>query len=82
MPLGFPVDPEVYKINKGSSASIISASQYLSAFSSKGSNRTSLSLTRLILELILFTTKTVSTISHSNRASSTIPFKSIVFPPL
>ena len=80
--MGFPVDPEVYNINNGSSASITSALQNFSAFSNKGLNKTSLPSTRFILELIRLTTSTVSTISASNKASSTIPFKSIVLFPL
>ena len=82
IPFGVPVEPEVYKINNGSSASIISASHISDALSNKGCNHLSRPSFILISEFILFATKTVSTPEQLFRASSTIPFKSIVFAPL
>ena len=42
MPLGLPVDPEVYKIKSGSSAFMTSGSQVVGSASMRGSAHTSL----------------------------------------
>ena len=44
IPLGFPVEPEVYKIKRGSSESIISIGQSAVAFSISSLHQTSLPL--------------------------------------
>src|SRR5690606_3435787 len=82
IPFGLPVDPEVYNINKGSSASIISGSQSLDAASNKGCNHSSLPSSICISSLVLLVTKTHSILSQCSKASSAIPLMSIDFFPL
>ena len=81
MPFGKPVEPDVYRINSGSSAFITSASHAVEALSRRGCNHWSRPEFILISVLIRFATKTVLTPRQLSKASSTIPFKSIVFAP-
>src|SRR5690606_1372344 len=82
IPFGLPVEPEVYKINKGSSASIISGSQSLEAASRSGCNHSSRPSFIGISSWVLLATKTDLIDSHFTKASSTIPLRSIDFLPL
>ena len=81
MPLGFPVDPEVYNINSGSSESKISAGQLSLTLFNSSCHHFSF-LFKVIPLFILFKTITDSTQSQSVKASFTIDFKSIVLFPL
>ena len=81
MPLGLPVEPEVYRINNGSSASMISATLLSVASSKSGCNHWSRPDFIFIEVLVLFTTKTFFTQGLLSNASSMIPFKSIVLLP-
>jgi len=76
-----PVEPEVYKMNNGSSASTISRLQNWLDFSSKGWSQRSRPSFMYISEFILFATSTVSTQGVCSSASSTIPFRSMVLAP-
>ena len=71
----------MYKINKGSSESIISAGKLSSTLSSSSFHHFSFSF-KVIPLFIRFNTITESTQSQSFKASSTIDFKSIVLFPL
>src|SRR5690554_601468 len=82
MPFGCPVEPEVYRMNSGSSASIISAGHSDEASSNKGCNQVSRPSFIEILLSIRLTTNTCSTPEQDSNASSTIPFKSMVLLPL
>ena len=79
--MGFPVEPEVYKINNGSSESIISAELLSSTLSNSSFHHFSLWF-KVIPLFILFNTITESTQLQSFKASSTMDFKSIVLFPL
>ena len=81
IPFGFPVEPEVYKINNGSSASITSGSQVVSALSNNGCSHSSRPSFMVMSASVRLVTSTVFTPSQDSNALSTIPFKSIVFFP-
>ena len=82
IPFGFPVEPEVYKMNKGSSASIISATLFPKAASKSGCNQMSRPSFIFTAVLVRLATNTFSTQGHFSNASSTIPFKSTDLLPL
>ena len=69
-------------MNNGSSASIISATQLSDAPSTNGCNHWSRPSFIAMEVLVLLATKTVTTPGQLFKASSIIPFKSIVFSPL
>src|SRR5690554_1009381 len=66
----------------GSSASIISGSHSLLAWSKSGCSHLSRFSFIDISELVRFATKTVETFGQDSKASSTMPFRSIVLFPL
>ena len=82
-PFGFPVEPLVYRMNKGSSASIISGSHKLSADSIASCHQTSLPSIISVGLPVLLTTRTFSIDGVFLRASSAFFFIGIsVFMPL
>ena len=82
-PLGAPVEPEVYRINSGSSAPIASASHSLDCLSTSSSNHTSRPFFHSISPPVRFTTRTFLQTSVPSRvsAASTFSFNGTCLPP-
>ena len=81
IPFGRPVDPEVYKIKSGSSASITSAWLVASASSIRGCIHSSRPSFIEISCPVRFTTSTFSIDGVFTNASSAIRFRSMTFVP-
>ena len=82
IPLGLPVDPDVYKIKSGSSEFMISASKFESTFSNSSCHQTSLPFIIFMLVLVLFNTIHFSIEGAFFMASSDILFNGITLSPL
>ena len=81
-PLGFPVDPEVYKIKRGSSAFNSAGLLVSSTLFFSSCHQISLSFKKLILLPVLLTTSTLLILFSFSSALSTLLFKGNIFPPL
>ena len=80
--MGFPVEPEVYKIKSGASASIISIGQLEVTFSISSCHQTSLPF---FIEIVFFVRSKTMHFSIEGVvciASSEISFKGVIFAPL
>ena len=82
IPFGFPVEPDVYNMKRGSSESIISAGQSPSTFSISSPHHTSLPSFVSISEFVLFKTIHFSMEGVFFIALSEISFNGIILSPL
>ena len=80
MPLGFPVEPEVYKINKGSSLSMISAGQWSSTSANASCHQTSISFQATSWPVRLSTIDVFMLVQWVN-ASSAMAFSGVTLAP-
>ena len=81
-PLGFPVEPEVYKINNGSSESMGSGSHVVAIPLDISSYHTSRESFHGILPTVLLITRVFLTSGHFSNASSTFDLSGTTLPPL
>ena len=81
-PLGCPVEPEVYKMNKMSSEATAVAGQFESTLATSSCHHLSLPSFQVTSASVLFTTITDSTTGEVSHAWSTTAFTGIFFFPL